>query len=35
VHETSRSGALSDAAEMGRDAGLDLRARGGPGFFTV
>lgn len=35
VHETSRSGALSDAAEMGRDAGLELRARGGPGFFAV
>ncbi|MHC5655497.1 hydroxymethylbilane synthase [Stappia sp.] len=33
VHETTRSGSIADAVEMGRDAGLELKERGGPGFF--
>lgn len=33
VLETSRNGAPSDAAQMGRDAGGELRTRAGPGFF--
>lgn len=32
-HETSREGALADAAAMGLDAGEELRARAGPSFF--
>ena len=32
-HETRRSGPISDAAQMGRDAGEELKAKGGPGFF--
>lgn len=31
---TERKGALSDAAAMGRDAGLELKRRGGPGFLS-
>ena len=31
--ETERSGPVSDAAEMGRDAADELRGRAGPGFF--
>ncbi len=31
---TSRAGALADAAALGRDAGLELKARAGPGFFA-
>jgi hydroxymethylbilane synthase len=30
---TTRQGALADGAALGRDAGLELRARAGPGFF--
>jgi hydroxymethylbilane synthase len=33
AHETERSGARSEAAALGADAGRELRARGGPGFF--
>jgi len=33
VLETTRSGPLSDAEAMGRDAGDELRTRAGPGFF--
>ena len=32
-HETSREGAVGDAAAMGADAGAELRDRAGPGFF--
>ena len=31
---TSREGALTDGAALGRDAGLELKARAGPGFFA-
>jgi hydroxymethylbilane synthase len=31
--ETSRSGAVSDAAALGADAGRELKSRAGPGFF--
>ena len=31
---TTRSGAAADAQRLGADAGLELRERGGPGFFT-
>lgn len=31
---TERRGAVSDAAAMGRDAGLELKRRGGPDFFA-
>jgi hydroxymethylbilane synthase len=34
VHETARVGALADAARLGVDAGRELVARGGPGFFA-
>jgi hydroxymethylbilane synthase len=34
VHETSRHGAVADAARLGADAGRELKARGGPDFFT-
>ena len=32
-HETSREGGVDDGAAMGRDAGRELKARGGAGFF--
>lgn len=32
-HETSREGSVEDGLAMGRDAGRELRARGGAGFF--
>lgn len=35
VHETQREGVLEEAVEMGREAGLELKARGGPDFFTA
>jgi hydroxymethylbilane synthase len=35
LHETERQGPLADAAAMGRDAGEELRARAGPGFFDL
>ena len=34
VFETSRGGAVADAVRLGADAGRELKARGGPGFFT-
>ena len=34
-HATEREGPASDAARMGADAAAELRARGGPDFFTV
>jgi hydroxymethylbilane synthase len=34
VIETERRGTVADAAAMGRDAGEELKRRGGPGFFT-
>lgn len=34
VIATDRHGRAGDAAAMGRDAGLELKRRGGPGFFT-
>lgn len=34
VIATDRHGRAADAAAMGRDAGLELKRRGGPGFFT-
>lgn len=33
-HATTREGTLSDAVAMGRDAGAELRARGGADFFV-
>jgi hydroxymethylbilane synthase len=33
--DTARSGAASDAYRMGRDAGLELKRRAGPGFFVA
>lgn len=33
-HATRREGPLSDAVAMGRDAGAELRAKGGPDFFV-
>lgn len=35
THATSRSGPVSDAEAMGLDAAEELRARGGPNFFTA
>ncbi len=32
---TERRGAASDAVALGRDAGLELRQRGGPGFLST
>lgn len=32
--ETIREGGVADAALLGADAGRELKARGGPGFFT-
>jgi hydroxymethylbilane synthase len=34
VFETARDGAIADAVRMGDDAGRELKARGGPDFFT-
>jgi len=34
LHRTRRDGAAVDAAMLGRDAGVELKARGGPDFFT-
>ncbi|HWV42954.1 hydroxymethylbilane synthase [Pseudorhodoplanes sp.] len=34
VFETSRRGAVADAERLGADAGRELKARGGPDFFT-
>jgi len=34
MFETSRRGAIADAARLGDDAGRELKARGGPDFFT-
>jgi hydroxymethylbilane synthase len=33
IHSTERHGNASDAAQMGHDAGLELKARGGANFF--
>jgi porphobilinogen deaminase len=33
--DTARRGAAVDAARLGHDAGSELRARGGPGFFDA
>lgn len=35
AHATERAGAPGDAADMGREAAAELRARGGPGFFAT
>ncbi len=35
VHRTRREGSEADAEAMGRDAGDELRARAGPGFFAA
>lgn len=35
LFETTRQGPATDAAAMGRDAGLELLAKAGPGFFSV
>jgi hydroxymethylbilane synthase len=34
VFETARQGAVADAVAIGTDAGRELKARGGPDFFT-
>ena len=34
LHRTRRDGAAADAAALGRDAGAELKARGGPAFFA-
>jgi hydroxymethylbilane synthase len=34
VHETTRSGAPSQARDLGAEAGYELKRRGGPGFFA-
>ena len=34
LHRTRRDGASADAAALGRDAGAELKARGGPDFFA-
>ena len=34
VFETARQGAVADADRLGADAGRELKARGGPDFFT-
>lgn len=34
VISTERRGAIADAAALGRDAGEELKRRGGPGFFA-
>jgi len=33
--ETSRSGSVKDAEQLGADAGLELKGRAGPGFFSA
>ncbi len=33
--ETTRTGAVADAAALGADAGRELKGRGGPDFFTA
>ncbi len=33
-HQTAREGAVSEAEALGKDAGEELKARGGPDFFT-
>ncbi|MCC6981914.1 MAG: hydroxymethylbilane synthase [Bauldia sp.] len=35
AHETERLGMAEDAAELGADAGVELRERGGPSFFAA
>ncbi len=35
AHETERLGMAADAADLGADAGEELRARGGPSFFAA
>jgi hydroxymethylbilane synthase len=35
AHETTREGAASEAAQLGDDAGRELKARGGAGFFAA
>jgi hydroxymethylbilane synthase len=35
VHEAARSGPVSEAEALGRSAGEELRARGGPSFFVA
>jgi len=34
LHRTRRDGAVADADALGRDAGAELKARGGPDFFA-
>ncbi|OYW58342.1 MAG: hypothetical protein B7Z40_23025 [Bosea sp. 12-68-7] len=34
VIATERRGSIADAAALGRDAGEELKRRGGPGFFA-
>jgi len=34
THRTSRTGTASDGERLGRDAGLELKAKGGPDFFV-
>jgi hydroxymethylbilane synthase len=34
VHETQREGAVAEAFALGEDAGGELKARAGPGFFS-
>ncbi|MGH6995060.1 MAG: hydroxymethylbilane synthase, partial [Stellaceae bacterium] len=34
LHRTQRDGTAADAAALGRDAGVELKARGGPDFFA-
>jgi hydroxymethylbilane synthase len=34
-YATERHGPAADAAAMGRDAGIELRGRAGPGFFDI
>lgn len=34
VFETTRDGGIAEAVRMGADAGRELKAKGGPGFFT-
>jgi hydroxymethylbilane synthase len=34
LHRARRAGAVTDAAALGRDAGAELKARGGPDFFA-
>lgn len=35
IHRASRTGAAADGERLGKDAGEELKARGGPGFFAV